>query len=428
MLDIKIIRENQEIVRADLKKRNAEDKLKILEQLIGGDRQWRGLLAETEKLRQSRNQISQEVAQLKKEGKDAGAKLKEAAKLPDQIKKNEEQIKKMEELNHTLLMRLPNILHETVPVGKDESGNVEIRKCGKPQKFKFKPKDHIDLSMSLGLVDIERAAKISGARFYFLRNDLVKLNQALLQYGIDFITKRGFHILQPPFMISRKAYEGVTDLADFEHVIYKVEGEDLHLIATSEHPLMAMFMDEVIMKKELPMRIAGISSCFRREAGAHGKDTKGIFRVHQFDKVEQTIVCAPEQSWKMHEELIKNSEDFFKSLEIPYRVANACTGDIGTVAAKKYELEGWFPAQGKYRELGSCSNCTDYQARRLGIRYRNKEGEAPAGFVHTLNNTLVATQRTIACILENFQQKDGSVKIPKVLWKYTGFKKMTKKA
>ncbi len=424
MIDIKLIRENPDIVRKDLKKRGADDKAKILEQLIGGDKKWRELIVEADKMRQRRNQLSMEIAKLKKEKKNADAQLKEAGKLAEQIKKDESEIKNLEELNRTLLMRIPNILHESVPIGKDESDNKEIKKFGKPTKFKFQAKDHIDLSMPLGLIDVERAAKISGARFYFLKNDLVKLNYVLLQYGIDFMVKRGFNIAQPPYMITRKAYEGVTDVADFEHVIYKIEGEDLHLIATSEHPLMSMFMGETFDKKQLPMKVAGVSTCFRKEAGAHGKDTKGIFRVHQFDKVEQTVVCLPEQSWKLHEELIRNSEEFFKSLGIPYRVVNVCTGDMGTVAAKKYDLEGWFPAQGKYRELGSCSNCTDYQSRRLGIKYRNKQGEAPAGFVHTLNNTLVATSRTIACILENFQQKDGSVKIPKVLWKYTGFKEI----
>src|SRR3989344_590027 len=384
MLDIKLIRENPEAARKDLHKRGDSEKLGWLEELIEKDKLWRALVAETDKLKAERNKLSEEIGKQKKAGKDAGALLKRAAEIPEKIKENDRKILELSERMNWILMRLPNILHESVPIGKDDSENVELRKWGKLPKFKFISKDHQDLLLPLKLLDVERAAKTSGARFYFLRGDLVRLNYALMNYALDFLKKKGFTAIQPPYMINRKSYEGVVDFSDFESVIYKIEGEDLHLIATSEHPLVSMRAGETFLKKDLPEFFAGISPCFRKEAGAHGKDTKGIFRVHQFDKVEQICFCSPEESWKLHEQLIKNAEEFYKTLEIPFHVMNICTGDIGTIAAKKYDLEGWFPAQKKYRELVSCSNTTDYQARRLGIKFREKEGAAPAGFAHIL--------------------------------------------
>jgi len=281
-----------------------------------------------------------------------------------------------------------------------------------------RPLGHADFVELNGLADIQRAAKVSGARFYYLLDQLVWLDFALIQYALEFLTKQGFKIVNPPYMIRRKAYEGVTSISDFEDVIYKVEGEDLYLIATSEHAIAAMHMDEVLEEKELPLLYAGISPCFRKEAGAHGKDTKGIFRVHQFNKVEQFVFCLPEQSKEWHEKLIANAEALFKGLGIPYRVVNICTGDLGIVASKKYDLEGWFPNQGKFRELVSCSNCTDWQSYRLNIRYAEKKGLPSKGFVHTLNSTAIATQRAICAIIENYQIDEKSFEIPKVLRKY----------
>jgi seryl-tRNA synthetase len=269
-------------------------------------------------------------------------------------------------------------------------------------------------------MDIERAGKTAGARFFYLKREGALLDMALMSFAIDEMMKKGYEPIQPPFMMRREAYEGVTALSDFEDVLYKIENEDLYLIATSEHPIAAMRMNETFLAEQLPFRVAGLSPCFRKEAGAHGKDTRGIFRTHQFNKVEQFIFCKPEDSWKLHEELIRNAEDLAQKLGLPYRVVNVCTGDIGTVAAKKYDIEAWMPAQNAYRELGSCSNCTDYQARRLNVKYREKEGEAPKGFVHTLNSTALATGRTIVAILENYQQEDGSVVVPEVLRKYMG--------
>lgn len=423
MFDIKLIRETPEIVRENLKKRDDKEKLGWLDELIEKDKKWRKLVTENDKLKHKRNILSQEIAELKKDGKDATEKLKEAAKIPDKIKENDVEIQRLQERCKWILMRLPNILDESVPIGKDESENVEIRKWGKKPKFDFKPKNHLDLAQSLGLIDTERAAKVSGHGFYYLKGKLALLDQAILRFTIDFMIKKGYMLIEPPFMLHRRPYEGVVDLQDFENVMYKIENDDLYLIATSEHAMAAMFMDEVIDKKDLPIKLVGISPCFRREVGAHGKYTKGLFRVHQFNKVEQFIFCLPEQSWKLHDELQRNAEELYQALGLHYRVVNGCTGDIGTLAAKKYDIEIWM-ADDKFREVGSNSNCTDYQARRLNIKYREKPGAPPASFVHTLNNTALATSRTMLAILEQYQQKDGSILIPKVLWPYTGFKKI----
>jgi seryl-tRNA synthetase len=314
-----------------------------------------------------------------------------------------------------------------VPYGRDENDNVEIRRWGQPPKFDFEPKDHLTILQNLGLIDVERGSKVAGHQFFYLKKDLVLLDLAIQKFAIDNLLKKGFILVQPPYMINRKAYEGMIDPTDFEMVTYKVENEDLYLIATAEHPLGAMYMNEVLDKDELPLKFCGISPCFRKEVGAHGKYTRGLFRMHQFHKIEQFIFCLPEQSWEMHEELQKNSEELYQKLGLHYRVVNICTGDIGTVAAKKYDIEVWM-ADGKFRESGSNSNCTDYQARRLNIRYREKPGQAPKDFVHTLNNTALATSRTIVAIVEQYQQKDGSVVIPEALRPYmNGIERLVKK-
>jgi seryl-tRNA synthetase len=271
--------------------------------------------------------------------------------------------------------------------------------------------------INLGICDFERAAKVSGSGFYYLMNELTLLDHAIQRYAIDFLLKKGYSLIEPPFMIRKSAYEGVTDLADFESVMYKVEDEDLYLIATSEHAMGSMFMDETLLVEDLPIKLCGISPCFRKEIGAHGKYTKGLFRVHQFHKIEQFIFSQPEQSWELHEELQNNSEQLYQGMGLHYRVVNVCTGDIGNIAAKKYDIDAWM-ADGEFREVGSNSNCTDYQARRLNIKYRLMEGKSPEGFVHTLNNTALATSRTIIAIIEQYQQEDGTISIPKALRKY----------
>ncbi|MEM2412598.1 MAG: serine--tRNA ligase [Candidatus Bathyarchaeia archaeon] len=418
MLDIKLVREKPELVRENLARRGDPENLRMLDELIECDKLWRQNLTRLNELRQERNRITAEIAKAKKRGEDATPIILEAKSIDEEITKLEKLVADLEEKVHNYLMLLPNLLHESVPIGRDESDNVVVRTWGVPPKFNFPPKDHIELGLSLDIMDIERAGKVAGARFFYLKNEGVLLDMALMNFALEEMVKKGYKPIEPPFLMRRKPYEGVIALSDFENDLYKIEGEDLYLIATSEHPMAAMYMNEVLKAEDLPIKLVGISTNFRKEAGAHGKDTRGIFRTHQFNKVEQFVFCKPEDSWKIHEELLRNAEELVQKLGLPYRVVNVCTGDIGKVAAKKYDIEAWMPAQNAYREIISCSNCTDYQARRLNIRYREKEGEPPKGFVHTLNSTALATGRTIVAILENYQQEDGSVIIPEVLRKY----------
>jgi len=417
MLDIKLIREDPEAVRRNLEKRQDPAKLGLLDQVIEADGRWRELTTKVNRLRKRRNEVSSEIASALKSGRDASALREEAKKIPEEIKEVDAELSQREETVRSGLMRLPNMLHESVPYGRDDKDNVVVKVWGEPPKFGFTPISHAELAYSLGIADFDRAGKVSGTGFYYLRNELVLLDYAIMRYAMDFLSSKGYSIIEPPYMIRREAYEGVTDLADFENVMYKLDGEDLYLIATSEHAMGAMLMGETLNADALPIRLCGVSPCFRKEIGAHGKYTKGLFRVHQFNKVEQFIFCLPEQSWGLHEELQRNCEQLYQGLGLHYRVVNVCTGDIGSIAAKKYDTEVWM-ADGEFREVGSNSNCTDYQARRLGVRYRLKEGQAPAGFVHTLNNTALATSRTMIAVLEQYQQEDGSVKVPKALQKY----------
>ncbi|MGB9854276.1 MAG: serine--tRNA ligase [Candidatus Bathyarchaeales archaeon] len=420
MLDIKLIRENPELVRRNFERRGNPEYLEMLDALLECDKVWRQKLTELNGLRRERNRITTEIAAAKKKGGDISAIVSKAKTIDRKITELEGQVNEYEEKTRQYLMSLPNLLHESVPIGKDELDNVTVRTWGTIPEFSFPVKDHIDLGLSLDIMDIERAGKIAGARFFYLKGEGVLLDMALLNFALEEMVKKGYTPIEPPFLMRRKPYEGVIALSDFEDNLYKIEDEDLYLIATSEHPMAAMFMDEVLKAEDLPIKLVGISTNFRKEAGAHGKDTRGIFRTHQFNKIEQFIFCKPEDSWNFHEELIKNAEELVQKLGLPYRVVNICTGEIGTVAAKKYDIEVWMPVQRAYREIVSCSNCTDYQARRLNIRYRDKEGEPPKGFVHTLNSTALATGRTMVAILENYQQEDGSVIIPEVLIKYMG--------
>lgn len=420
MLDIKGIRENPDQVKNNLAKRGNPDCLKMLDDLIVIDKGWRSDLTKLNELRHLRKQVTIEIAKLKKAGKEADSEVRQAQEIDDKTTKAEKEVIELERKTHDYLMRLPNLLDDSVPFGKDSNDNVQVKTWGEIPQFNFQIKNHIDLAVNLGLIDMERAGKISGSRFFFLKGQVALLDLALMSFAVEELTKKGYTVIVPPYMMTREAYEGVTALGDFADVLYKAENEDLFLIATSEHPMAAMYMNEVLMDSEMPVKLAGLSTCFRKEAGAHGKDTRGIFRTHQFNKIEQFIFCKPEDSSRLHEELLLNAEELLQKLELPYRVVNVCTGDIGTVAAKKYDIEAWMPAQNGYREVVSCSNCTDYQARRLGIKYREKEGAAPKGFVHTLNSTAIATGRTMVAVLENNQQEDGTIIIPKVLRKYVG--------
>ncbi len=417
MLDIKLIRENPERVRNNLNRRGDAANLQMLDGLIKYDREWRRLLTRTNELRRKRRKITNEIAALKKAGKEINAQIEKGRKVDAEIDALEQQVGKQKQKAHYLLMRLPNLLHGSVPTGKGEEDNVGVRAWGKPPQFDFKPKNHLEIAKDLRLIDDERGAKVAGHGFLYLKGDLALLDLALQRFAIDFMVKKTHLLIEPPFMLRREPYEGVTDLADFENVMYKVENEDLYLIATAEHPLAALFMDEVLLQSDLPIKLVGVSPCFRKEVGAHGKYTKGLFRMHQFNKVEQFVFCLPDDSWNFHEELQQNAEELYQALGLHYKVVNVCTGDIGTVPAKRYDINVWM-ADGAYREAGSNSNCTDYQARRLNIRYREKEGQAPKGFVHTINNTALATSRIILALLEQNQEKDGSVNIPSVLAKH----------
>ncbi|HET6808139.1 MAG TPA: serine--tRNA ligase [Nitrososphaera sp.] len=417
MLDPRILKENPEAVREMLKKRNMTDfpidELIMLHKLRGEN------IIKTQQLRRQKNLLSETIASKKKSKQDASFELGEMKQVSVLLDQTESEAIQIEGKFNELMMTLPNLLNETVPVGKDEQNNVIVSQKGNIIRPNFSPKDHIELATTLDLVDLNRAAKVSGSRFYFLKNELVKLNQALINFALDFLSEHHYTLIQPPYMIRKEPMVGSVILNDFEDVIYKIEEEDLYMIGTSEHAIASMHMDEILEGIELPIRYAGFSSCFRKEAGAHGRDMKGIFRVHQFEKVEQFIYCRPDESWREHERMLALSEEFFRQLGIPYRVMLLCSGDTGKISAKTYDIEGWMAGQNAYREIVSCSNCLDYQARRLGIRFRDKTNEETR-LVHTLNSTLVATERTMVAILENFQTSKGSVEIPKVLQKYMG--------
>jgi len=418
MMDIKVVREQRNAVLQSLQNRGMADRARFVDDAVEADTDWRKLKTEMDKLRHRQNELTARIAEMKRKGQPVETTLAEVKDIPREIKDLEARTAERRATLTKALMSLPNVLHESVPIGKDETESVTVRTWGPQHKFGFKPRDHIDILSELGMVDIERGAKVAGARFFFLKGDAVKLEHAIMQYAIDFLRKRGYTPVEPPFMLNRAAYEGVVNLEDFGPVIYKIEGEDLHMIATSEHSLVSMHMDEILEPSKLPIKYCGFSPCFRVEAGAHGKDTKGIFRAHQFYKVEQVVFCEPQDSWTLHEEVISNAEQIYQSLGIPYRVVALCSGDTGFMSAKTYDLEAWLPGQGKYREMASASNITDFQARRLRIRYRTKQNE-PTMLVHTLNSTGVVT-RTLVAMVENFQHKDGSVKIPTPLIPYMG--------
>ena len=430
MLDIKFCRENAGAVRHSLKKRHDAEKEKWFEDLLAKDEEWRKLNADAENLRARRNSVSREINEAKKAGDEKKAKtlLKEASEIPDKIKTVETQTLSLKEKISFYLTRLPNVLHESVPYGKTDEDNVEMKKWGNPHKPDFLLRNHEQIAEELGGADFERAAKISGRGFVFLKGKIALLEQALVRFAVDSLVKKGFEFVQPPLMLNREAYAAVTDMDDFEKVMYKIDGNDAFLIATSEHPLIAQYQNEVLEEYELPIKLAGLSPCFRREIGAHGVDTKGLFRMHQFNKVEQVILSTSEESWEWHEKLLENTEELWKKLEIPYRVVNICTGDIGIVAAKKYDVEAWFPREQRYREVCSLSNCTEYQSAGLNLKYRvGKQGaqDERKEWVHTLNATAIATSRALRAILENYQEKDGSVAVPKALRAYTGFDAIT---
>ena len=419
MLDPKLIKEKSQVIKDMLKARSVDFDL---EGLIDSDQKRREFIIKTDELRKKKNQVALNISEKKKKGEDISSILAEMKNISEELSKLEVDQNDIEKKYLKLAASIPNLIHESVPIGEDEESNKEIKKWGNIPKFDFKIKDHIDISEDLDLVDLERAAKVAGARFYYLKNDLVRLNQALINFGLDFLREKGYSIVQPPYMINRESMEGAVIAEDFEEVIYKIYNQDLYMIGTSEHAMAAMHSKEIIEGKDIPKKYAGISPCFRKEAGAHGRDQKGIFRVHQFDKIEQFVFSKPEDSWKEHEKLLSIAEEFYQKLEIPYRVMLLSTGDTGNISAKTYDIEAWMAGQNAYREIVSCSNCLEYQARRLKIRFRDKTNE-DTQYVHTLNSTLIATTRVLVAIMENFQTKDGHIRIPEVLQGYMGNQK-----
>lgn len=428
MLDLRVIRADPEGVRKNILRRHNERYLRSFEELLITDQEFRRRQKELEERRTELNRTTREIAKLRKESQDTVGLESLASALSNEITLMENAIQQLEMKRTALLKEVPNLLDPSVPDGQDDSQNVVVRKVGEPRVFEFEPKSHTDIIQELNLADIERAAKISGSRFYFLKGDLVLLDLSVLRFAVDTLVRKGFTPVFPPEMMRRDSYEGVTPLADFEDVMYRIQDEDLYLIATSEHPIVAMHSDEIFESDNLPLRYTGISVNFRREAGAHGKDTKGIFRVHNFNKVEQVVFCRPEDSPLILNELLENAEEIFRALEIPYRVVEICSGDMSPKNAKQYDIEAWLPAQKTYREVVSTSNCTSYQAASLKIRFRKERGSQEKEYVHTLNSTAVATPRALVAILENHQEADGSVRIPKALEHYMGKDRIELKA
>jgi len=413
-----------------------------IDALIEADRARTESLGVADGLRRRRNEVAAAIARAKKAGGGGG---EESAGLIGRMKElsagigeAEDGRRAAEERYERLARSMPNVLHGSVPVGSDGSANVEVRRwrgggagggqggeggegaAPPAEKARRQPRrDHVDISVARGLVDLERAAKAAGARFYYLKGDMVRLNHALISHALDLLAARGYEPVQPPYMLNRRSMDGAVIADDFEDVIYKIDGDDLYLIGTSEHAMAAMHAGEILDGKSLPLRYAGVSPCFRREAGAHGRDQKGIFRVHQFDKVEQFVFARPGESWAEHERMLSVAEEYYRSLGLPHRVVLLSSGDMGKVSAKTYDIEAWMAAQNAYREVVSCSNCLDYQARRLLVRYRNSPDE-PTALVHTLNSTVVATTRTMVAIIENFQTGDGRVEVPRPLRRAMG--------
>ncbi|MAG78308.1 serine--tRNA ligase [archaeon] len=419
MLEPKYVRENFKELKKDYKRRKNVSLLKALDEFLKLDEGVRKLKVEIDVLRRKRNEYSQKVNKLRKERKSFDSVLEKVKSVPEKIRKKEldfEEKKKKLGLIHS---KLPNPVHDKVKFGKSDKDNVELKKWGKIPKFNFEVKNHIELLENLGLVDFDVSATISGNGFYVLKGDLALLNQALLQYAIDFMSKRKYVYIEPPLMIRKDILFAALDQGEFDNSIYSIENDDLCMIGTSEHPILGMHTKEIFNEGDLPKKYFSYTMCFRKEIGSHGINEKGLWRTHQFNKVEQFIFCDPLKSWEMFDELLKNTEDFFQSLEIPYRLVDSCTGDLSVWKARMIDLEAYRPTTKEYGELTSLSNCLSFQAQSLGIKVRNGKDKE---LVHTLNNTCVATSRALVAIVENYQQKDGSIKVPKKLVKYLGKK------
>jgi seryl-tRNA synthetase len=423
MIDINLIRENPDLIKENIKKKFQDKKLILVDEILNLDEKWRKLKFDEDKVRSERNKISKEINKLKKEKKDAREKIKEAKEIPERIAKLETKRKKFEEKIRKIQSEIPNIISENVPIGKDDSENVVEKKIGKIRKFDFKVKSHLEIAENLGMVDFDSSARVSGNGFYYLQDDLALLNVALINYARDIMVKKGFRYVETPYLLREEIIDKVTDLNDKENQIYVIKGEDLALIGTSEHSLISRYAEQEINEKKLPIKQTSYSMCFRKEIGSHGIDEKGLFRTHQFNKIEMIVICKPENSERFYQEIQNITIEIFEKLGIPIQILKICSGDLGDLKYEQIDIEAYSPRKKGYIEVGSCSNLTDAQARKLGISTIIK-GERI--IPHTLNNTAIATSRALVAIIENFQQKDGSIKIPKVLIPYMNEKKVIK--
>jgi seryl-tRNA synthetase len=423
MLDIKLVRENPKAVKANIKKKFQDKKLVLVDKVLKLDKEWRELKFKGDKIRSSRNKISEEInsAKKKKDEKTAKQLIKKAKEIPAKVAKNNEKLNKYQKEIKEILIQLPNMISKKTPIGKDESKNKVLRKHGKQTKFTFPIKNHVELAEQNNWADFDISGKVAGSGFYYLKGDLALLNQALIRFAIDFMNKKKYSYIEPPLMLNDKALYASMDKEAIEESVYTLDEGNTGLIGTAEQPLLAMHTNQDIIFKDLPKKYFAYSMCFRKEVGSHGINEKGLWRTHQFNKVEQFIFCKPEESEKLYDELLDNSEEMLKKLDLPYRVLEICTGDLADWKYRSADLEVWRPTIKDYGETGSLSNCTDYQARKLNIRIVEKDGTRK--ILHTLNNTALATSRIIVTILENFQQKDGSVKVPRVLQPYMDGKK-----
>lgn len=421
MLSIKFIKENSELVKKSIKDRFLTNE-KDIDDLIKHHDSWINTKKHLDNLRHKRNKASEEINNLKKQGKDIKNLIQEIKQIPKQIQELEKKETELKTLIKKLQKNIPNLLHKTVPIGKDETENKATKKWGKPKKNTFKLKPHGEILENLNQVDFKKATKVSGAGFVYLKDKIALLDLSLQRFAIDFMQKKKFTLIYPPYMLRRKQVEATTDLASFKETIYKIENEDLYLIPSSELVLISLFANETIKEENLPIKLVGVSANFRKEIGSHGVDTRGLHRMHQFNKIEQIIICKPEDSYKYFEESEKFAEEIMQKLKLPYRVMNICSGDLGNKQEKQLDIEAYFPREKKYEEVTSCSNCTNYQSHDLNIKYINKKNQRYC--VHIVNNTALATSRIMRAILENCQQKDGTIKIPTALHKYTGFKEI----
>ena len=416
MLDARFIKENVDAVKEALQKRNYEfplaDYLAIEEKRMA-------VMREVEELRNRRNVVSEEIGRLKRQKADASAQLEEMKAVAEKIKSLDDRLRAVEEETRALILTIPNIPHESVPVGRDETENIEIRKWGVPRQFDFKPLNHWDIAEALDIIDFDRASKISGARFALMKGAGARLERALMNFMLDTNTSKGYKEVFPPIIVNRESMTGTGQLPKFEMELFRIADPEFYLIPTAEVPVTNIHRDEILKETELPIYYTAYTPCFRREAGSYGKDTRGLIRQHQFNKVEMVKFVKPEDSYAELEKLTNNAEDILQKLDLPYRVVALCTGDLGFSSAKTYDLEVWLPGQDKYREISSCSNFEDFQARRANIRFK-REGKKGTEFVHTLNGSGLAIGRTVVAILENYQQKDGSVFIPEILRPYMG--------